>query len=112
MEPVSLRTIGELVAVADPAATVEKLCDWYFERHKLAIQAIAAFLGVFFAGLIVGTLRGDYGDSRGEWVIVGIVALLVASIMGGIMVRSYLLIKRMEDDFVPTLALVRRITAP
>jgi len=112
MGPVSLRTIGELVVLADPAANVEKLFDWHFERHKLVIQGTAAFLGAFFAGLIAGALRGDFGDTGPEWIVVAIVALFVAAIMGGIMRRSYLLMKSMEDDFVPTLALIHRLTAP
>ena len=86
---------------------MEKLFDWYFERHKLVIEVTAVSVGAFFAALIVAALKGDYANN---WTFVAIVALGVVLLAGSLIGRSYLLMVKMEDDLVGALKLLKLIT--
>jgi len=101
-----IRTLNELSVLEEPESRVEKLFDWYFERHKLLIEVIAVSVGAFFAALIVAALKGDYAGK--DWWWVAGIALIMALGTGYLMIRSYLIMKGMEDEFVAALKLLAR----
>jgi hypothetical protein len=108
--PIKNRTLLELAALPDPMVKVEKLFDWYFERHKLLIEVAGVSVGAFFAALIVALLKGEYDVNNWWWVAVVAAILLLAT--GSAIRRSYLIMKGMEDQFIVALQLLARLLAP
>jgi hypothetical protein len=103
MNPISFRAINGLVVLPDPPVRTEKLFDWYFDRQRLVLQVTAAFLGAFLAAISVGALKGDFG---GNWLIVGGVTFIAVAGAGSLIIRCYLMMQRMEEEFVQVMKLV------
>jgi len=63
---------------------VEKAYDWYFERKKLVVQTVLAFLTAFVVALVAAVVRGDLTLLAAT--LIALVGVLGTGVLG---VQSY-----------------------
>ena len=102
MGPVKLTTLIDIAESSDPAMRTQQLFEWYFERQKLLIQIAISLLGAFLVGLLLGALRGDFTNN---WGLMLAGASILGLGLGSFILRSYLKIRSVGEDFVAALEL-------
>ncbi len=98
MRQLSIADLLDLARVPDAENRIVKVFDWYFERHKLVVQGVLAYLTALSVALLTAFIRGDL-----SWQLILVLALVNLCGIGFLCGRSYLRLRSLHREFLVAL---------